>query len=434
MIALQRYWQGNQWYRPGGPAFIMLGGEAAEGGSWVEASNVEFGIMAQKAGAWLFVLEHRFYGESFATSDLSTGNLKYLSSEQAIADAVTFIRAMIQKYPQLAGAKWVSFGGSYPGALAAWLRIRHPEIISYAVGSSGPVQAEVDFYQYLEVVMNAITKTDAGCSDSIKNGFSQIAQLVQTAAGRKTLKSTFDFCEDLNPSNTEDLSTFWQNLYIPYMYSVQYTSQNPDTSIPNAICRFHNDQSASVLDRMKNVNSFFDQTYGYTSCMSNNYNGMIHYYQDTSLKSSLAETRSFIWQTCTEFGWFQTSNSPTAGSWLGGQNNLPASYFIKQCADIFKLDINADYVNQVVGNTNSYYGGKDMSDASYIILPSGTFDPWSALGKLTSTNQNIVPVVMEGASHCQDMIAATAQDSAALTSGRAKIQSTLLGWLGFSEN
>ena len=30
--------------------------------------NVEFGIMAQKAGAWLFVLEHRFYGESYATS------------------------------------------------------------------------------------------------------------------------------------------------------------------------------------------------------------------------------------------------------------------------------------------------------------------------------------------------------------------------------
>lgn len=68
---------------------------------------------------------------------------------------------MIQKYPQLAGAKWVSFGGSYPGsanekfqftflnsgALAAWLRIRHPEIISHAVGSSGPVQAEVDFYR-----------------------------------------------------------------------------------------------------------------------------------------------------------------------------------------------------------------------------------------------------------------------------------------------
>lgn len=38
------------------------------------------------------------------------------------------------------------------------------------------------------------------------------------------------------------------------------------------------------------------------------------------------------------------------------------SYFIKQCADIFKLDITADYVNQVVSNTNSYYGGKDMSD------------------------------------------------------------------------
>ena len=50
----------------------------------------------------------------------------------------------------------------------------------------------INHSEYLEVVMDAITKTDAGCSDSIKNGFNQIAQLVQTAAGRKTLKSTFE--------------------------------------------------------------------------------------------------------------------------------------------------------------------------------------------------------------------------------------------------
>ena len=100
---------------------------------------------------------------------------------------------MIQKFPQLASAKWVSFGGSYSGNLAAWLRVKHPELVSYAVGSSGPVYAEVDFPEYLEVVQNSITSTDAGCAASVTAGFNQVAQLVQTAAGRTSVKSTFKY-------------------------------------------------------------------------------------------------------------------------------------------------------------------------------------------------------------------------------------------------
>ncbi len=33
---------------------------------------------------------HRFYGTSYPTMDMSTDNLKYLHSEQALADLVTF--------------------------------------------------------------------------------------------------------------------------------------------------------------------------------------------------------------------------------------------------------------------------------------------------------------------------------------------------------
>ncbi|RCN43726.1 hypothetical protein ANCCAN_10290 [Ancylostoma caninum] len=32
----QRYWYNDQWYKPGGPAFLMLGGESAEDPYWVE--------------------------------------------------------------------------------------------------------------------------------------------------------------------------------------------------------------------------------------------------------------------------------------------------------------------------------------------------------------------------------------------------------------
>lgn len=101
--------------------------------------------MAQEHKAFVFLAEHRYYGNSRPTKDMATNNLVYLSSAQAIEDFAAFIQGMKVKYPQIKDAKWVTFGGSYSGALAAWMRLKHPELVFAAVGSSGPVQAEVDF-------------------------------------------------------------------------------------------------------------------------------------------------------------------------------------------------------------------------------------------------------------------------------------------------
>ena len=65
-------------YKEGGPVFLQIGGEgeASPGflynGAWLEWAN--------KHNAALFILEHRYYGLSHPTSDLSTENLQWLSS------------------------------------------------------------------------------------------------------------------------------------------------------------------------------------------------------------------------------------------------------------------------------------------------------------------------------------------------------------------
>ena len=61
---------------------------------------------------------------------MSDASLQYLSSEQALADLASFIAAMKDKYDLTENNKWISFGGSYPGALSAWLRLKYPHLIS----------------------------------------------------------------------------------------------------------------------------------------------------------------------------------------------------------------------------------------------------------------------------------------------------------------
>jgi len=110
-------------------------------------------------GAQLFVLEHRYYGESQPFPNLKTENLVHLNSEQALADLAGFLTA------QGAGAKkpTIVIGGSYPGALSAWFRTRYPHIALASWSSSGVVQPIVDFTQFDEQVWTSSVKSGEWC-------------------------------------------------------------------------------------------------------------------------------------------------------------------------------------------------------------------------------------------------------------------------------
>lgn len=75
---------------------------------------------------------------------MSVDNLAHLTSEQALADAATFRDAMVRKH-SLQDSKWVVFGGSYSGSLAAWFKLKYPHLAVGAVASSAPLFAIIDF-------------------------------------------------------------------------------------------------------------------------------------------------------------------------------------------------------------------------------------------------------------------------------------------------
>jgi serine protease 16 len=72
---------------------------------------------AKFSNGLIVALEHRFYGKSMPKPDLSTESLRYLSSQQALADAAVFRQFLVKKYNLSQKTKFVVLGGSYSGNL-----------------------------------------------------------------------------------------------------------------------------------------------------------------------------------------------------------------------------------------------------------------------------------------------------------------------------
>ena len=104
----------------------------------------------------------RFYGRSQPGSDLSMDYITLLNGRQALEDLASFRMNMSKSYNMTASNRWIAFGGSYSGALAAWLRMKYPDIVYASVASSAPIQAIFDFYEYFEVVSASLKQARNG--------------------------------------------------------------------------------------------------------------------------------------------------------------------------------------------------------------------------------------------------------------------------------
>ena len=80
----------THWGGPGFPIFVWVGGEGTESCTRL-TGGLNMVTAAVKHQALLLNVEHRFYGDSYPTSDSSTANLQFLSSEQALADLARII-------------------------------------------------------------------------------------------------------------------------------------------------------------------------------------------------------------------------------------------------------------------------------------------------------------------------------------------------------
>ncbi|KAM9987484.1 hypothetical protein ACTFIZ_005238 [Dictyostelium cf. discoideum] len=389
-VVNSKYWNGT------GPVFFIISGEQN-----MEASSVnscQYTIWAKQLNALIVSLEHRYYGGSYVTEDLSTDNLKYLTTQQALADCVVFIDWFTKVYYHVpSSSKIISFGGSYAGTLSAYLAMKYPSKINFSVASSAPLNPVVNFYQYMEVIQKSILllKNGEKCLNNIKLANNKIIEMIHDPILTYNITKLFGLCSNIDFEN--DLSTFMFEIANVWGTAAQYGNLVPGYISLDSLCNIMADDSKEPLDNylyiwygMKNSDECNDVTYQ-TMIANFKYSQIDHLNTKNELFNM---TRQWLFQCCTEFGFFITSDSYDQPF-----TNFNLNFQKQVCIDVFgkKPTLSTSWTLVEYGGISPNY-----NSVRNVLFVSSTNDPWSSLSISKSTQYKIV--IVENGTHCSDMI------------------------------
>ncbi|CAD6185246.1 unnamed protein product [Caenorhabditis auriculariae] len=434
----QKYYYNPLYSRNNSIIFLMIGGEGPESSHWAAYPEVQYLQWAKEYGAAVFDLEHRFFGDSWPIPNMDVSSLRYLTTEQALADLAYFIQSMNQKYG-FDNPRWVTFGGSYPGSLSAWFRSKYPELTVGAVASSAPLNLKLDFYEYAMVVNDDLKITDPACYASVQAGFTGIQQLTLTPDGRNQLNNIFQPKFD-NKTTKLDINNFFGNLYNAYQGMTQYTydgqsDRTHQNMTVRAMCNVMTDpKEPDPVKRVHNLflwYNYFDPAGPDLSVLPNSYWDVINQLKTgnlTALGEDGAAARGWMWLCCNEIGFMQTTDQ---GKNVFG-STVPLNLFIDMCTDMFDDSVKMNFVYNRNLQAQNFYGGTDYYTATNIVLPNGSLDPWHALGLYKdNANAALKTILINGTAHCSDMYPTYVGEPPALPAARATIKQNVQNFIRY---
>ncbi|KAL5557593.1 hypothetical protein UlMin_039829 [Ulmus minor] len=353
----QRYYEFLDDFRiPSGPIFLVICGEGPCNG----ISNDYISVLAKKFGAAVVSLEHRYYGKSSPFNSLTTENLRYLSSKQALFDLAIFR----QYYQDSLNVKlnrtnvenpWFFFGVSYPGALSAWFRLKFPHLTCGSLASSAVVLA---VYNYTEFDRQVGESAGPECKAALQETTELVEQRLATDG--KAVKALFGAAE------LEIDGDFFYFLADAAAIGFQYG--NPGT-VCSPLVEAKKNGDDLVESYAKYVKEYYLGKFG-TSVETYNQEHL----KNTTLTGDNSD-RLWWFQVCTEVAYFQVAPSNDSIR----SSKVDTRYHLDLCKNVFGEGIYPD-----VTATNIYYGGTNIGGTK-IIFTNGSQDPWRHASKQTSS-------------------------------------------------
>ncbi|PVH97482.1 serine carboxypeptidase [Periconia macrospinosa] len=454
------------WKGPGSPVILFTPGEAdaAPYTSYL-SKNRTTGVLAEKIGAAIICLEHRYWGFSSPFPELTSENLQYHTLDNAIQDLVNF--ASNAKLPfdehnasNAQDVPWVLLGGSYSGALTAWTESVAPGTFWAYHASSAVVEAVSDFWRYFVPVQQGMP---ANCSKDLSlaidymdnillNGSDDEVLELKTQFGLQNVTHNDDFMAAL-----ENGPWLWQSnqLYTGYSGFYQFcdhiegvfnVSNSTNSAIPGpegvgaekAVAGYAKWMNETYLPGTCEDYGYDEFKGTYNTYCFNNHDFNSPLFRDDSLQNKI--DRAWVWMTCNEpFGYWQDgapTNRPSIVSRL-----VDSKYWIDQCALFFPDGPNGETYGIKKGKTeedvNKWTGGWDNRNTSRLLYVNGEVDPWREAtvsaesrpgGPLKSTEQQ--PVLMvPGGFHVSDLVTRNADASPGAKAVMDEAVAILAGWV-----
>ncbi|KAM7524095.1 hypothetical protein LguiA_013997 [Lonicera macranthoides] len=310
-------------------------------------------VLAKKFGAAVVSLEHRYYGKSSPFKSLTTENLKFLSSKQALGALNLKLNRSNAENP------WFVFGVSYPGALSAWFRLKFPHLTCGSLASSAVVLAVYNFTEFdqqigesagpeCKAVLQEVTK-------HVEERLTKNEKALKTLFGAAELKIDGDFLYFLADAAV-----------IAFQYG------NPDKLCSPMI------EAKKAGEDLVNAYATYVKEYYVGSFGAN-----VQTYNQQHLKNTAVagDTADRLWwfQVCSEVAFFQVApaNDSIRSSRIDTRHVY--KYHLDLCKNVFGEGIYPDVVA-----TNIYYGGTNIA-GSKIVFTNGSQDPWRHASKQISS-------------------------------------------------
>lgn len=424
---LQRYLiNKDHWCGTNCPILFYTGNEGD-----IEMFTNNTGFMwenAQQLHAMLVFAEHRFYGQSmpYAIDSRHAGpnqtkTLGYLSSEQALADYARLIYALKNSLFDAKHSAVITLGGSYGGMLAAWMRMKYPNLVDGALAGSAPIlqfPGEYNCQDFNRIVTKDFEGYSSACSRSIAMSWQTIRDVASATKpdGKQTLSEHFNTCKPMTDKDVDllldMLNSVWVNMAMTdYANKANYLSNMPEHPIEHACQALNKDPINLSQDDLLAAISKASQVYtnftGQKSCLT--------------IEDYVYDPMDVMWdfQACTEMVMPICSD---------GVNDMfePQPFnltdFVQNCKTRWGVETQVDKVKTL-------YGDKNLSSASNIIFSSCSRDPWSAGCPQESIEANQIYAIKCPGSHHEDLRPTGANDSAEMKQVRQQELNIITKWI-----
>ncbi|XP_058454659.1 thymus-specific serine protease-like [Malaya genurostris] len=417
-----RYFSVTDYYKPGGPILIFLAGYRPLYPQMIDEQTLLYEMGREMNGA-VYGFETRFYGNSRITEDVSTENLRLLNADQVLADLAEFVTYLRNEVLEDPTARVLVAGAEYGGGLAAWFRIRYPHLGNVAWASSGYMNAIMNFEAFSEAWGETlINHGSPQCYNEIFVAFHVMQNLIDLGRA-DVLFEKLNICHEIDPENEFQV----QYLFFTLMGSIELFT----------IARKNLDDFASVCEDITSADgdtavdafaNWFNNRWGDDDdeCLVSDPEVTVEKLQNIEWDSlsNLIGGRQALYQECSEFGWFFTTDSPFQP--FGDRVNI--EFFIEMCRRVFGEWITGETIGRAVDRANNRFGGANPG-SSFTHFVNGGADPWRTISITRNLTLDATSVVIPNQLGSADVYATSEDDAPELLEAKRNLKAKLAGYL-----